>query len=160
MSSLPSSLCPVSRRAPPSDRSDEGGATACDLVDPSRVYLPGGQEIRHILGNGAALSLSLSLLARSPVVKSRDFFLRAVYGNVEGRRGRTRSCVNSVVLHDGWESCACGGFCGTFPSARNLSLRLALTSPSERGENVCPADPIHDYEGGRKAAVVHFARAL
>ena len=77
-------LSPATAAPPPSDRSEEGVETACDLVDPSRVYLPGGQEIRHILGSGArGDALSLPLLARSLVVKSRDFFLRAVYGNVD-----------------------------------------------------------------------------
>ena len=44
-------------------RSVRGGGS-CDLVDPSRVYLPGGQEIRQILGNrasGAHGSLARSL---------------------------------------------------------------------------------------------------
>ena len=62
--------------------------------------------------------------------------LYAVYGNVEdeGRTdGRTRSCVNSAVLHDGWESSAAAtaALLRYFPLARNLSRTHSLTPPRE-----------------------------
>ena len=56
MNGVSSLLCPYAVRSI--------GQAAILCVDPSRVYLPGGQEIRQILGNRASGVL---------VVKSRDF---------------------------------------------------------------------------------------
>ena len=89
--------------------------------------------------------------------------LYAVYGNVEdeGRTdGRTRSCVNSAVLHDGWESSASGGgggdcvggnrgaFAVLSLSAKSQSHSLHSLTHSTEG-NVRPT-PSADCERGRE----------
>lgn len=88
--SPPPSPCPVSRRRAAAVRSVRRGRRERQhaILSIHRVFTyPGAKKFGTFL---AMAPLSRSLLARSPVVKSRDFFLRAVYGNVEGRRGRGR----------------------------------------------------------------------
>ena len=97
------------------------------------------------------------------VVKSRDFFLLARRRRLWkcGRTdGRTRSCVNSAVLHDGWESCACGvgggGGCDRGGAFAVLSLSAKSQShslPHSAEGNVRPTPTA-------RQAAVNFARAL
>ena len=93
------------------------------------------------------------------VVKSRDFFLLARRRRLWkcGRTdGRTRSCVNSAVLHDGWESCACGVGGGGGGAFAVLSLSAKSQShslPHSAEGNVRPTPTA-------RQAAVNFARAL
>ena len=98
------------------------------------------------------------------VVKSRDFFLLARRRRLWkcGRTdGRTRSCVNSAVLHDGWESSASGGGGGDCVGGNRGAFAVLSLSAKSQSHSLP-----HSAEGNvrptptARQAAVNFARAL